>query len=98
MFKSDGIKSFIISRIFGLTSLIIAIFLFLSLISFNANDISFGNVASSLKTLNYLYLTFTSTMKLLLNVQYSINSIIYLKIPQYESDSAMKITAAQYRI
>ena len=54
MFKSDSLKSFIISRIFGLISLIIAIFLFLSLISFNENDITFGNVTSSLKTLNYL--------------------------------------------
>ena len=54
MFKSDSFKSFIISRIFGLISLIIAIFLFLSLISFNENDTTFGNVTSSLKTLNYL--------------------------------------------
>ena len=54
MFKSDSLKSFIISRIFGLISLTIAIFLFLSLISFNENDITFGNINSSLKTLNYL--------------------------------------------
>ncbi len=54
MFKSDSFKSFIISRIFGLISLTIAIFLFLSLISFNENDITLGNVTSSLKTLNYL--------------------------------------------
>ena len=54
MFKTDSLKSFIISRIFGLISLIIAVFLFLSLISINENDITFGNVTSSLKTLNYL--------------------------------------------
>ena len=54
MFKSNSLKSFIISRIFGLISLTIAIFLFLSLISFNENDITFGNVTSSLITLNYL--------------------------------------------
>ena len=54
MFKSDSLKSFIISREFGLISLIIAIFLFLSLIGFNEDDITFGNVTSSLKTFNYL--------------------------------------------
>ncbi len=54
MFKSDSLKSFIISRVFGLISLIIAIFLFLSLISFNESDATFGNLTSSLITLNYL--------------------------------------------
>jgi len=54
MFKSDSLKSFIISRIFGLIYLIIAVFIFLSLMGFNENDITFGNVTSSLKTLNYL--------------------------------------------
>ncbi len=54
MSKLDSLKSFIISRIFGLTFLIIAIFLFVSLMGFNEKDITFGNVNSSLKTLNYL--------------------------------------------
>ena len=54
MSKLDNIKSFIISRVFGLISLIIAIFIFVSLMGFNENDITFGNVNSSLKTLNYL--------------------------------------------
>ena len=50
----DNFKLFIISRILGLIFLIVAIFLFVSLISFNENDISFGNVNSSLNTVNYL--------------------------------------------
>jgi len=54
MSKSYSLKSFIISRIFGLISFTVAIFLFLSLISFNENDITFGNITSSLKVLNYL--------------------------------------------
>jgi S-DNA-T family DNA segregation ATPase FtsK/SpoIIIE len=54
MFKSDNLKSFIMSRVFGLFSLIIAIFLFLSLISFNESDATFGNLTSSLTALNYL--------------------------------------------
>ena len=54
MSKLDNFKSFIISRIFGLISLIIAIFIFVSLMGFNESDITFGNVNSSLKTLNYL--------------------------------------------
>ena len=54
MSKLNNIKSFIISRIFGLIFLIIAIFIFLSLMGFNENDITFGNVNSSIKTLNYL--------------------------------------------
>ena len=54
MSKLDNIKSFIVSRLFGLISLIIAIFIFVSLMGFNENDITFGNVNSSLKTLNYL--------------------------------------------
>ena len=45
MFMSalDNFKLFIISRILGLIFLIVAIFLFVSLISFNENDIAFGN-------------------------------------------------------
>ena len=54
MSKLDNFKSFIISRIFGLISLIIGIFLFVSLIGFNENDITFGNINSSPQTLNYL--------------------------------------------
>ena len=54
MFKLDSLKSFVITRVFGLISLIIAIFLFLSLASFNENDATFGNVTSSLIILNYL--------------------------------------------
>jgi S-DNA-T family DNA segregation ATPase FtsK/SpoIIIE len=54
MFKSDNLKSFIMSRVFGLFSLIIAIFLFLNLISFNESDATFGNLTSSLTALNYL--------------------------------------------
>ena len=54
MFKSDSLKSFIISRVLGLISLIIAILLFLSLIGFNENDTTYWNVTSSLQTLNYL--------------------------------------------
>ena len=54
MFKSDNLKSFIMSRVFGLFSLIIAIFLFLNLIRFNESDATFGNLTSSLTALNYL--------------------------------------------
>ena len=54
MLKSDNLKSFVLSRVFGLFSLIIAFFLFLSLISFNESDTTFGNFTSSLITVNYL--------------------------------------------
>ncbi len=54
MFKLNNFKSFIISRILGLIYLIIAALLFVSLVGFNEYDVTFGNVNSSLKTLNYL--------------------------------------------
>ena len=54
MYKLDNLKLYIISRIFGLISLIIAILLFVSLLGFNENDITFGYYNSSLKTLNFL--------------------------------------------
>ena len=50
----NSLKSFIVSRLLGCISCIIAILLFVSLIGFNENDITFGNINSSLKTLNYL--------------------------------------------
>ena len=52
--KLDNLKSFVISRILGLIYLVIAVLLFVSLIGFNKYDVTFGNVNSSLKTLNYL--------------------------------------------
>ncbi len=52
--KLDNLKSFVISRILGLIYLVIAVLLFVSLMGFNKYDATFGNVDSSLKTLNYL--------------------------------------------
>ena len=59
MYKLDNLKSYILSRIFGLISLIIAIFLFVSLLGFNESDkfkiqIPINNETTRIKKLLYL--------------------------------------------